>query len=152
MGPDCKISHLLSQRLASLGIIGAQLRFPGSLQTPHYDTTVMYEGFMVALNWATMMPRETPVSRTTDCGGGGGGMGAMHSLEPGGLRAKSLVSINTYCQHSLYIHVCIYCQHSLQQAQLYTEKCFPKLVLPHQSRIIITFFDRFKTNRNYDWC
>ena len=62
-GTNIYQAYMLSERLASLGIMEAQLRAPlkrfGPLQ--HYGI----EGFKGALKWAPLR-RETLVSRTTD--------------------------------------------------------------------------------------
>ena len=52
----------LSEKLASLGIIGAQLR--ASLKL--IECSVMYGGFQ-ALNWAFMMPIKTPEIQKISC-------------------------------------------------------------------------------------
>ena len=50
----------LSERLASLGILGAQLRFP--LKPPIHHITIILRDFRRALNWVPIMPSNVSLS------------------------------------------------------------------------------------------
>ena len=59
---QCKNGHPLSERLESLGMMGAQLRVPSEPHRCH--SAVMFSG---CLNWASMTPRDANLLGSYTC-------------------------------------------------------------------------------------